>query len=121
MSAAIKKRSNADLAHCSVYWDLGASLRSVSITLTMAADGELRCTVPAQSMELRPHAGVPMARRYAAELNPLFQLPLIRPLTRPYRPVWLRCSQLSAVSKTQKMRSPATLTHLVEVVIQAES
>ena len=81
---------------------LGASLRSVSITPTMAADGELSTVHGTATSRGRSDGETVRGRAQ------LVQLPLTRPLTRPYRPVWLRCSQLSAVSKRCL---PATLTH----------
>ena len=61
----------------------------------------------AQSIELRPfrdRSDGQTARGRARPTRP----PLTRPLTRPYRPVQLRCSQLSTVSKCC---APANLTH----------
>ena len=61
----------------------------------------------AQSIELRPlrdRSDGQTARGRAHPTRP----PLTRPLTRPYRPVQLRCTQLSTVSKCC---SPANLTH----------
>ena len=61
----------------------------------------------AQSIELRPFRDRSDCQTARGRAHPT-QPPLTRPLTRPYRPVQLRCSQLSTVSKCC---APANLTH----------
>ena len=80
----------------------GACYSSARITPMMAADGELS-TVDGSATSCDCSDGQTVRGRAQPT-----QLPLTQPLTRPYRPVWLRCSQLSAVSKRC---APANLTH----------
>ena len=61
----------------------------------------------AQSIELRPFRDRSDGQTARGRAHPT-RPPLTRPLTRPYRPVQLRCSQLSTVSKCC---APANLTH----------
>ena len=68
----------------------------------MAADGELSTVDGTATSRDRSNGQTVRGRAQPTHL------PLTRPLTRPYRPAWLRCSQLSAVSKRC---APANLTH----------